>query len=133
MADKSGITIETYNIIYKLVEAVKEKLTALLAPEIVRTDYGRLSVLAIFKTGKRDMIVGGRVSEGKLLRGSLLEIKRGDEIVGQGKMQNLQRNKANADEVGQGNECGIIFEGTFKIAVGDTLICYKEEAKKRSL
>ena len=133
MADKSGITIETYNIIYKLVEAVKEKLTALLAPEIVRTDYGRLSVLAIFKTGKHDMIVGGRVSEGKLLRGSMLEIKRGDEIMGQGKMQNLQRNKENADEVGQGNECGVVFEGAFKIVVGDTLICYKEEAKKRSL
>lgn len=133
MADKSGIEIVTYNIIYKLVEAVKEKLTAMLAPEIVRTDYGRLSVLAIFKTGKHDMIVGGRVAEGKMLRGSMLEIKRGDEIVGAGKMMNLQRNKANADEVGQGNECGVVFEGVFKIAVGDTLICYKEEAKKRSL
>ena len=133
MAEKSGIRIETYNIIYKLVEAVKEKLTSMLAPEIVRTDYGRLSVLAIFKTGKRDMIVGGRVSEGKLIRGSQIEVKRGDEIVGQGSMQNLQQNKQNADEVNQGNECGVVFEGATKIAVGDTLICYKEEAKKRSL
>ena len=79
------------------------------------------------------MIVGGRVAEGKLLRGSLLEIKRGDEIVGQGKMLNLQQNKQNADEVGQGNECGVVFEGNAKIAVGDTLICYKEEEKKRTL
>ncbi|OGI16150.1 MAG: translation initiation factor IF-2 [Candidatus Moranbacteria bacterium RIFCSPHIGHO2_12_FULL_54_9] len=133
MADGSGIEIETYNIIYKLVEAVKERLTSMLAPEIVRTDYGRLSVLAIFKTGKHDMIVGGRVSEGKLIRGSLIEIKRDDEIVGQGKMQNLQRNKENADEVGQGNECGVVFEGSAKIQVGDTLICYKEEEKKRTL
>lgn len=133
MAEGSGIKIETFNIIYKLVEAVKEKLTDMLAPEIVRTDYGRLSVLAVFKTGKRDMIVGGRVSEGKMVRKSLLEIKRGDEIIGQGTMQNLQRNKENADEVGQGNECGVVFEGNVKIAVGDTLICYKEEEKKRSL
>ena len=133
LAEKGGIEIETYNIIYKLVEALKERLSALLPTEIVRTDYGRLSVLAIFKTGKKDMIVGGRVSEGKLIRGSQLEIKRGEEIVGSGKMQNLQRNKENADEVGQGNECGVVFEGNFKIAVGDTLICYKEEAKKRSL
>ena len=133
MAEGSGIKIETYNIIYKLVEAVKEKLTAMLAPEIVRTDYGRLSVLAVFKTGKHDMIVGGRVSEGKLIRGSQIEIKRDDEIVGQGKMQNLQQNKQNADEVNQGNECGVVFEGSAKIQVGDTLICYKEEAKKRSL
>ncbi|MFZ2187188.1 MAG: translation initiation factor IF-2 [Candidatus Moraniibacteriota bacterium] len=133
MAEGSGIKIETFNIIYKLVEAVKEKLTDMLTPEIVRTDSGRLSVLAIFKTGKHDMIVGGRVSEGKMIRSSLIEIKRDDEIVGQGKMQNLQQNKQNADEVNQGNECGVVFEGNVKIQVGDTLICYKEESKKRSL
>ncbi|MDD2766956.1 MAG: translation initiation factor IF-2 [Candidatus Moranbacteria bacterium] len=133
MAEGSGVQIETYNIIYKLVEAVKERLTSMLTPEIVRTDSGRLSVLAVFKTGKHDMIVGGRVSEGKMLRGSLIEIKRDDEIVGSGKMMNLQQNKQNADEVNQGNECGVVFEGNMKIAVGDTLICYKEESKKRTL
>jgi len=108
-------------------------LTDLLEPETVRTDSGRLSVLAIFKTGKHDMIVGGRVSEGKMLRGSLLEIKHDDEIVGKGKMQNLQYNKQNTDEVNQGNECGVVFEGNVKIQVGDTLICYKEELRKRTL
>lgn len=133
LAETSKVEIVTYNIIYKLVDALKDRLTALLPPEIVRTDSGRLSVLAIFKTGKHDMIVGGRVSEGKLLRGSLIEIKRGDEIVGTGKMLNLQQNKQNADEVGQGNECGVVFEGNTKIQVGDTLICYKEEEKRRSL
>ena len=123
----------TFNIIYKLIDAIKDRLTALLPPEIVRTDSGRLSVLAIFKTGKRDMIVGGRVSEGKLLRGSQIEIKRGDEIIGSGKMLNLQQNMQNTDEVGQGNECGVVFEGSVKIQVGDTLICFKEEEKKRTL
>lgn len=133
LAETSKVEIVTYNIIYKLVDAIKDRLSALLPAEIVRTDSGRLSVLAIFKTGKHDMIVGGRVAEGKLLRGSLLEVKRDDEIVGQGKMLNLQQNKQNADEVGQGNECGVVFEGNVKIAVGDTLICYKEEEKKRTL
>ncbi len=133
LAETSKVEIVTYNIIYKLVDAIKDRLSSMLPAEIVRTDSGRLSVLAIFKTGKHDMIIGGRVSEGKLLRGSLLEIKRGDEIVGQGKMLNLQQNKQNADEVGQGNECGVVFEGNVKIAVGDTLICYKEEEKKRTL
>lgn len=133
LAETSKVEIVTYNIIYKLVDAIKDRLTALLPPEIVRTDFGRLSVLAIFKTGKRDMIVGGRVAEGKLVRGSLIEIKRGDEIIGNGKMQNLQQNKQNADEVGQGNECGVVFEGNVKIQSGDTLICYKEEEKRRQL
>ncbi len=133
LAEANKVEITTFNVIYKLVDNIKERLAALLPPEIVRTDYGRLSVLAIFKTGKRDMIVGGRVGEGKFIRGSLIEIKRDDEIVGTGKMQNLQQNKQNADEVGQGNECGVVFEGAEKIRVGDTLICYKEEEKKQTL
>lgn len=133
MAENAKVAIETFNIIYKLVESVKERMSAMLPPEIVRTDFGRLSVLAVFKTGKRDMIIGGRVSEGKMIRGTQIEVKRGDEILGKGAMGNLQQNKQNADEVNQGNECGVVFDGNFKIQVGDTLICYKEEEKRRTL
>lgn len=133
MAENAKVAIETFNIIYKLVESVKDRMSAMLPPEIVRTDFGRLSVLAVFKTGKRDMIVGGRVSEGKMIRGTQIEVKRGDEIIGKGAMGNLQQNKQNADEVNQGNECGVVFDGNLKIQVGDTLICYKEEEKRRSL
>ena len=57
----------------------------------------------------------------------------GGLTLGRGTMGNLQRNKENADEVGQGNECGVVFDGSLKIQVGDTLICYKEEEKRRSL
>lgn len=133
IAEKSGVPIETFSIIYKLVDRAKERLADLLPPEIIRTDYGRISILAVFKTGKRDQILGGRVSEGKMVKGALLEIKRGDEIVGSGKMGNLQQNKENAEEVGQGNECGFVFEGSERVAAGDTLIAYKEESKRRTL
>ena len=133
LAEKSNIEIVTYNIIYKMVESIKERMADLLPPEIIRTDGGSLSVLAVFKTGKRDMILGGRVAEGKLLRGSLIEVMRDGEIVGNGKMTNLQQNKQNVDEVGQGNECGVVFEGSTKIATGDVLVCYKEEERKRAL
>jgi len=133
IAEKSATPIETFSIIYKLVDRAKERLSDLLPPEIIRTDYGRLSVLAIFKTGKRDQILGGRVAEGKMVKGALFEVKRGSEIIGQGKMGNLQQNKENAEEVGQGNECGLVFEGNVKVEQGDTLIAYKEESKRRTL
>ncbi len=133
IAETSGVAIQSFSIIYKLVETVRNDLAALLPPEIVRTDFGQLSILAVFKSGKRDMIVGGRVAEGKIIRGSLLEVKRDGEIVGSGKMGNLQQNKKNAEEVGQGNECGLVFDGTVKLAVGDTLISYQVEEKRRSL
>ncbi len=133
IAETSLVPIESFNIIYKLVEAVKNDLSALLPPEIIRTDFGQLSILAIFKSGKRDMIIGGRVSEGKILKGTLLEVKRDGEIIGSGKMGNLQRNKENATEVGQGNECGLVFDGPVKLQVGDTLISYQVEEKRRAL
>ncbi|NTW29770.1 MAG: translation initiation factor IF-2 [Candidatus Moranbacteria bacterium] len=133
LAEKNGVSIETFNIIYKLVDRAKERLADLLPPETVRTDHGLLSVLAVFKTGKRDQIIGGRVSEGKILRNSLIEIRRGGETIGQGKLLNLQQNKQNVDEVGQGNECGLVFEGGEKVQVGDTLACYKEETRRRTL
>lgn len=127
------VQIKTYNVIYELVEEVKKLMTALLPTEIERTDIGKLKVLALFKTGKNDMIIGGRVAEGKMIKGCLIEIKRDSEIVGKGKMANLQQNKVNVDEVKQGNECGITFEGNSKIKEGDTLVCYQEEEKKKTL
>ncbi len=133
LAEKNAVSIETFNIIYKLVDRAKERLAELLPPETIRTDFGLLSVLAVFKTGKRDQIVGGRVSEGKILRNSQIEIRRDSEIIGQGKLLNLQQNKQNVDEVGQGNECGLVFEGGEKVKEGDTLACYKEETRRRTL
>jgi len=73
------------------------------------------------------------VSEGKIAKKALIEVKRDDEIVGTGKITQLQKNKENADEVGSGNECGVTFEGNVKIQVGDTLIAYSEESRKRTL
>lgn len=133
MAETAKIDIQSFSIIYKLVEYIKERLSALLPPEIIRTDLGTLAVLAIFKTGKHDMIVGGRVNDGKIIKGSQVEIKREDEIIGTGRLGNLQQNKKNTDEVGSGNECGLTVETPTKIQVGDTILSFKVEEKRRML
>lgn len=133
LAEGAEVNIKTYKIIYELVEEIKNRLSDLLPVEIVRTDLGTVKVLAIFKNGKKEMIVGGRVNSGKIFKGENLEIKRDGEIIGKGKLANLQQNKENTPEVNQGNECGLTFEGSIKIKEGDTLICYKEEEKKRKL
>ncbi len=133
LAEESGVKIKIYNVIYELVEEVKRMMSELLPVEIVRTDLGKLAVLAIFRTGKRDMIVGGRVAEGKMAKGALIEVKRGEVIAGKGKIANLQQNKIDTPEVKQGNECGITFEGNIKIKAGDTLVAYTEEEKRRTL
>lgn len=133
MAESNEVEIKTFNIIYELVESVKGAMAQMLPPEIIRTDLGTLKVLEIFKTGKHDMIVGGKVTKGKAVKKCGIEIKRSEEIVGKGVLANLQQNKANAEEVRQGNECGITFEGDVKIREGDILMFYTEEEKKRKL
>jgi len=133
LAETTGTEIHNFKIIYELVENVKKMMADLLPPEIVRTDLGTMSVLALFKTGKHDMIVGGRVIDGKVVKGSLAEIKRDGEIVGKGKISNLQQNKSATTEVGKGNECGITFDGDVKIKEGDIVLSYMEEEKKRTL
>lgn len=133
LAETNDVKIKTFKIIYELVEEVKKMVIDMLPPEIVRTDLGMVNVLAIFKTGKRDMIVGGRVTDGKITKGALIEIRRDGEIVGKGKLEQLQQDKKVTAEVGKGNECGIVFEGDTKIKEGDTLMAFTEEEKKRTL
>jgi translation initiation factor IF-2 len=133
LAEANNVTIKSYKIIYELVEDVKNIVIDMLPPEIVRTDHGMVGILAVFKTGKRDMILGGRVNDGKIIKGASVEVKRDGEIIGKGKITNLQQNKQPTPEVGQGNECGFVFEGDAKVKEGDTFVIYTEEEKKRTL
>jgi translation initiation factor IF-2 len=133
MAEASGIKIINYKIIYKLVEDIKERLIALLPGEFERTDFGKLKVLAIFRTERGEMIVGGKVISGKIVNGSLIEVIRDENSIGSGQLKNLQQNKVNVNEVSMNNECGITFKGDMKIKEGDILISYKEEEKKKTL
>ena len=133
LAEKEEVGVKVFNVIYELVEEIKNNMADLLPPEIVRTDLGRLKVLAIFKTGKKDMIVGGKVIDGKVVKKALVEVKRDKEIIGKGEVSNLQQNKQPADEVKSGNECGITFEGKTKIEEGDILEFYEEKEERRKL
>ncbi|MCX6762666.1 MAG: translation initiation factor IF-2 [Candidatus Moranbacteria bacterium] len=133
LAEMSKVEIKSYKVIYELVEDIKKRLEGMLGEEIVRTDLGKLKVLAVFMTGKKDMIVGGNVVSGKMKNGEFVEVLRDEKVLGRGKLVNLQQNKINVDEVTQGHECGITFDGEMKIKEGDTLACFHEEVVKKIL
>jgi len=133
MAEANKVEIKSYKIIYELIDDIKNRLVALLPPVIEREDLGKLKVLAIFKTGKKDMIVGGKITSGKFTTKTLIEVERNGNIIGKGSLANLQENKINVDEVTSGKECGITFDGETKIKEGDILLCYQEEVKKPTL
>src|SRR5680860_80740 len=125
-AEKEKIEIKIYKVIYELVDEIKEGLTSILEPEIIRTDLGILKVIALFKSGKKsakkvDMIVGAKVESGKIEKGVFLEVIRNEEIIGEGIVKELQANKKAVKEVKKGNDAGITYEGNVIIEEGDIL------------
>lgn len=133
MIQSTNVPFFQFDVIYDLLDKVKEELGKLLTAEVITTELGIFKVLAIFRTDKNAMIVGGRVESGKLLKGSKARIKRVGEIIGLGKITALQSGKQSMNEIPQGNECGLQFEGKLKIEEGDVLEVYKEEQKIKKL
>ena len=135
-AQKSKVEVNNFDVIYKLVEDVKEQMSNLLPPEIVRTDLGKMKVLAIFRTEKGKMIVGGKITSGKVLKDAFVEIFRSKELLGQGKVSQLKHGVDSVEEVKEGSEAGITYipeKKMVKIAKGDVLKFYVEEKKKREI
>jgi translation initiation factor IF-2 len=138
LARDKGVEVKTFNIIYDLIDEIKKDLEGLLGLETVRTELGKIEVLAIFRTEPAHMIVGGKVREGKIVFNpkigqTLIKVLRKGEEIGQGIMLQLQSAKSDVSEVCVGQECGVRFKGKPIIAVGDILEIYREEKKVRKL
>lgn len=127
------LRIKTFNVIYELVQNVRQGLEKTLEPSIVRQDVGKLKTLVVFWAEKNRQIVGGKITDGGLKKGLKLEIIRENKKVGAGKIINLQRNKKDIDELSKGSEAGILFEGNVKIEKGDTIVAYTETRQKAEL
>jgi len=137
-AEKEKVDIKMYKVIYELINDIKKDLSNILEPEIVRTDLGVLKIIAIFKSGKKsakvvEMIIGAKVESGKIEKGSLLEILRKNEKIGNGTAKEIQYNKKIVKEVKVGNNAGITYEGNMIIEEGDVINAYKEEEKVRKI
>ncbi|OGE88438.1 MAG: translation initiation factor IF-2 [Candidatus Doudnabacteria bacterium RIFCSPLOWO2_02_FULL_49_13] len=133
LAQAKGVTIQTYDVIYELIEDITRQVVDMLTPEVLRTDLGRAKILAIFRTEKDSMIIGGNVAEGKIKDGAEFEIKRGDEIVGKGLVTQLQQNKIKTKEVLHGSEFGANVKTATKIEAGDVLVLFEESVRKKTL
>lgn len=133
MAENSKIKIITADIIYELIDAIKEELKSMLKPEFERNLLGKLSVLAFFKqVANGDQVIGGKVTSGIAKKGSAVDVIKDGQKIGRGRLTRLQQDKAEASEVSQGKECGILFTPLepkdTKIQVGCTLEFYEEKA-----
>lgn len=133
LADKSGVTIISRDIVYDLEKDIKDEMVKLVPGEIKRIDTGKARILAFFKKEKNKQIVGGKVLEGVLKRGAHFEIERNKMIIGSGKILGLQRDKHEAEEVKEGFEFGMLTDAGIGISEGDTLLIFEEEKMVPSL
>jgi translation initiation factor IF-2 len=124
------IKVYQFTVIYDLLEWIKKGIERLLEPEIERKEIGKLEVLVLFWRSGSRQIVGGKMIEGEVKRGVKIEILRGEEIVGKGKVINLQINKRDVEKAKKGDEVGILYEGDERIKEGDILVFVIEEKKK---
>ncbi len=120
------IKIRLFEVIYELFQEVKRIMEKIFEPKEIRQDLGKVKISVIFWTEKRRQIVGGEVIEGKVERGSKIEIFRAEQKIGQGKMINLQVRKKDVEVVEKGKECGVLYEGDVKIQEGDILLFFKK-------
>ncbi|MFA6255425.1 MAG: translation initiation factor IF-2 [Patescibacteria group bacterium] len=133
LAKEKKVKIQLYDIIYKLLEEVKGQLEELLSPEVIRTDLGRIKVLAVFRKEDRAMVVGGSVTKGSILPGTKVEVWRGKVKLAKGQITQVQVNKVDVNEAKTGQECGVRYEGKTIIEPGDILEIYQEEIKEKKL
>lgn len=132
-AERTGVEIRYYNIIYNLMDDVKDAMSGLLAPTLRETMLGNAQILEIFNVSKVGKIAGCRVTDGTIERGANVRLIRDNVVVHEGKLAQLKRFKDDAKEVVAGQECGMSFENYQDMRAGDVIECYRVEEIKRSL
>lgn len=128
-AEKS-IPIKTFKVIYDLIEDVKKEVEKKISLKISILEMGRVKIIAVFRTEKSTMIIGGLVTKGKIEKGCQAHILRNNKEIGQATLEALQQAKQPVDTISAGTECGIQLDTSTLVQVGDFLDVYKEELKK---
>jgi translation initiation factor IF-2 len=124
LAEKEGISIRLYDIIYRVTEDIEKALKGMLDPVIEEKIIGRAEVLAVFPISKVGKIAGCRVREGELRRNAKVRMYRGDDLVYEGEMASLKHEKDDVREIRTGFECGVGLKNFHDIEVGDEIVCY---------
>ena len=132
-AERAGIEIRYYNIIYNLVDDVKAAMSGLLSPERRETFLGNAEILEVFNITKVGKVAGCRVTEGKVERGAGVRLIRDNVVIHEGKLKTLKRFKDEVSEVPVGQECGMAFENYEDIRVGDVIEAFRVEHVTRTL
>jgi len=132
-AERDGVEIRYYNVIYDLVDIVKQAMSGMLVPTRKENFLGNAEILEVFAISKVGKVAGCRVTEGKVERGAHVRLIRDNVVIHEGKLSTLKRFKDEVREVVAGQECGMAFEGYQDMRQGDVIECFEVEHIQRSL
>lgn len=127
--DQMGINVEVFDIIYKLTEKLEATLEAMRPRKEIESVSGEMKILKCFNQTKDKQVIGCSVVTGSVKIGSSVKIMRRENMIGQGKITEMQHNKSKAKEVFEGDECGIQVETKITLAPGDILQAVYKEIK----
>ena len=134
------MVFETYglytfgNLVFRqMLEDMRKILTGMLEPEILHIDLGRFKVKQVFWTGKKDMVVGGSINKGRLIKKCKVKVFRDDEEIGIGEIDGLKLVNEDVEELEQGTDCGVHFLGKIKLKEDDVLEAWTQEKKMKTL
>jgi translation initiation factor IF-2 len=134
-AKRDEVTIRQYNVIYELIDDVKEELSRLLKPEIIETEVGKLTIKGVFKTTKTEIICGGEVISGKLQIPSMAKIIRNKSEIATVEVSNIKKGSSDAKVVYEGEMCGLNLKTKQKLEIqeGDRLVVFTRQLQERKL
>jgi translation initiation factor IF-2 len=125
-AKSLGVEIRTYDIIYDLLDDIKNVLSGMLSPVTTQEVGGRAEVREIFKIPSAGTIAGCMVNSGIVIAGGFAKVLRGEDVIYEGTLTSLKRFRDDVKEVAKGTECGIAFEEFEELERGDAIECYKD-------
>jgi translation initiation factor IF-2 len=133
LAERQGVEIRYYSIIYDLIDDIKGVLSGMLAPELRETFLGNAKILEIFNITKTGKVAGCRVEEGVVRRGAKVRLIRDNTVIHEGELSQLKRFKDDVSEVPMGQECGMSFANYEDLKPGDVIECFAVEKVTRTL
>ncbi len=135
LAARDKVQVRIFKVIYELLDDARQTMSDLLAPEVVETEVGKLTVKGVFRTQKEAIIAGGEVTEGKAMAGVMARVKRGKEQIAEVEVMSVQRQQQEAKEVFEGDLCGLNLKTAKKIVLeeGDKLEFFTRELVKRKI
>ncbi len=135
LAARDKVQIRLYKVIYELLDDARNSMEAMLEPEVVETEIGKLTIKGVFRTLKDAVIAGGEVTSGKVVKGLIARVFHGDEQIAEAEVTTVQRQQQEAKEVFEGEMCGLSLKTSKKILVeeGDKLEFFTRELVKRKL